>query len=288
MGRLEGKVAVVTGATSGIGARTAELFVREGASVVLAGRRAERGQRLGAEIGAQASLFPTQIRVEADVRAVIDHALARFGRLDCLVNNAGTIPTGAGVAEIELGDFDAAIAIHVRSVLAGMKHAAPILVRQRSGSIVNMSSIVGIRAGIGSLAYSTAKAAVLHLTRAAAIELGEHGIRVNSVSPGPVVTGIFGKGSGVEDERADEAPDVVRAAFAEILPEVQPLPRVGTAEDVARAVLFLASDDSSFVTGHDLVVDGGSMAGRPARVMRAHGAAFQRAFSGTAPSRGRS
>jgi NAD(P)-dependent dehydrogenase (short-subunit alcohol dehydrogenase family) len=144
-----------------------------------------------------------------------------------------------------------------------------------------MSSIVGLRAGIGSLAYSTAKAAVLHLTRAAAIELGEHGIRVNSVSPGPVVTGIFGKGSGVEDERADEAPDVVRAAFAEILPEVQPLPQVGTAEDVARAVLFLASDDSSFVTGHDLVVDGGSMAGRPARVMRAHGAAFQHAFSGT-------
>jgi NAD(P)-dependent dehydrogenase (short-subunit alcohol dehydrogenase family) len=142
-----------------------------------------------------------------------------------------------------------------------------------------MASIVGHRAGIGSLAYSTAKAAVLHLTRCAAIELGEHGVRVNSISPGPVVTGIFGKAMGVAEGAADRGADDVRAAFAEILPQVQPLPGVGSADDVARAALFLASDDSRFVNGHDLVVDGGSTIGRPAPVMRAHMEAFGRAFA---------
>ena len=141
-----------------------------------------------------------------------------------------------------------------------------------------MGSIVGLQAGIGSLAYSTAKAAMLHATRCAAIELGEHGVRVNSVSPGPVVTGIFGKAMGVPEAEADRTPDVVRAAFERILPEVQPLPGVGTADDVAEAVLYLASDAARFVTGHDLVVDGGSMAGRTAPRMRAHLEAFAKAF----------
>jgi NAD(P)-dependent dehydrogenase (short-subunit alcohol dehydrogenase family) len=278
MQMLDGKVAVITGATSGIGARAAELFVAAGARVVIAGRRQEKGERLAAGLGGAASFIRTDVCVEADVEAMIEHAVERFGRLDCLVNNAGSLPSGAAVVDIELADFDTAIAVHVRSALAGMKHAAPIMIGQESGSIINMSSIVGIRAGIGSIAYSTAKAAVLHLTRCAAVELGEHGVRVNSVSPGRVVTGIFGKVLGLEDGTADEQADAVRAALDELRPQEQPIPRAGTTDDVAHAVLFLASDASSFVNGHDLVLDGGSVAGRPASVMRAQRAVFAKAF----------
>lgn len=280
MQMLEGRVAVITGATSGIGARTAELFVTEGAHVVIAGRREDRGRRLAAALGEAASFVRTDVRVEAEVGAMVTHAVERFGRLDCLVNNAGTLASSAGIERIDLADFDAAIALHVRGVLAGMKHAAPVMIRQGSGSIVNMASIAGIQAGIGGVAYSTAKAAVLHLTRCAAVELGEHGIRVNAVSPGPIVTGIFGKGSGLCADAADERPDAVRSALAEILPQVQPLPWTGMTDDVAHAVLYLAGDRSRMVSGHDLVVDGGSVAGRTASTMRAHRAIFAGAFQG--------
>ena len=280
MGVLDGKVAVVTGATSGIGARTAELFIAEGARVVLAGRRREEGEKLAAALGPNASFVRTDVCVESEVAALIAHAVARLGRLDCLFNNAGSVPSLAPLADLALDDFEAGLRLHATSALAGMKYAAPVMVHQRSGSIVNMGSIVGIQAGIGSLAYSTAKAAVLHMTRCAAVELGEHGIRVNSVSPGPVVTGIFGKAMGLENAAADRQADAVRAAFAEILPQVQPLAGVGTADDVARTVLFLAGDASRMISGHDLVIDGGSMAGRTAAVMGAHNQAFGRAFEG--------
>lgn len=285
MPALEGKVAVITGATSGIGASSAELFVAEGAQVVIAGRRKDKGEQLAARLGSRASFIRTDVCVERDVTAMLDHALDRFGRIDCLFNNAGSIPTGARITDIVLEDFDTAVSVHVRSVLAGMKHAAPIMIRQRSGSIINMASIVGIQAGIGSLAYSTVKAAVLHMTRCAAIELGEFRIRVNSISPGPVVTGIFGKGSGVEDSSADDQADAVRVALDQILPQVQSLPGAGTPDDVAHAALFLASDHSRFVSGHDLVVDGGSMAGRPGTVMRQHFASFANAFRRMKPRR---
>jgi NAD(P)-dependent dehydrogenase (short-subunit alcohol dehydrogenase family) len=276
--RLDGKVAVITGGTSGIGARTAELFVQEGARVVIAGRRRDKGERVAAALGDRAHFVRADVGIEADIRALIEDTARRFGRLDCVFNNAGTLPSGAGIADIDLADFDAAIALHVRGALAAMKHAAKVMIGQRSGSIINMASIVGIRAGIGSLAYSTAKAAVVHLTRCAAVELGEHGIRVNSLSPGPISTGIFGKGSGLEESVAEREIGVAQGVFARILPTVQPLPRMGTTDDVAEAALFLASDASSFVAGHDLVVDGGSTAGRPASVLREQRALFARAF----------
>lgn len=278
MTSLDGKVAVITGATSGIGARTAEIFVEAGARVVIAGRRRDKGEALAAKLGNSASFIRTDVSIETDVAEMIEHAVHRFGRIDCLFNNAGSVPPSSDIASVKMEDFDAAIALHVRAALAGMKHVAPIMIRQRSGSIINMSSIVGIRAGIGALTYSTAKAAVLHLTRCAAVELGEHGIRVNSVSPGRVVTGIFGKAMGLENDAADLHADAVRQALKEILPHEQPLPRIGTDNDVAQTVLFLASDGSSFVNGHDLVVDGGAMAGLPASVMRAQLSYFAKAF----------
>jgi NAD(P)-dependent dehydrogenase (short-subunit alcohol dehydrogenase family) len=269
MAALQGKVAVITGSTSGIGARTAELFVAEGARVVLVGRREERGRQLARRLGEAASFIRTDVRNESEVEAMIAHAVKTFGRLDCLMNNAGT---GSGYQEIDKVDlqrFDDAIAVHVRGALAAMKYAVPIMARQKSGSIINVASVNGTRAGLGGHYYSAAKAALIHLTRCAAMELGEKGIRLNSISPGPIATGAFSKGAGLEPDRADDKVDVAKEAIAAvILPRYQPLPYVGTVDDIAQAALFLASDASRLVTGLDLVVDGGISAGWPIGAVR--------------------
>jgi NAD(P)-dependent dehydrogenase (short-subunit alcohol dehydrogenase family) len=275
VGLLEGKVAVVTGGTSGIGARTAELFVAEGARVVIAGRRREKGKQVAAALGAAASFIRTDVSVETEVRAMIEHAVEKFGRLDCLVNNAGTGSRHVEIANVDLEEFDAAIGVHLRGVLAGMKYAVPVMAAQGSGSIINVASINGVRAGLGGHYYSAAKAASIHLTRCAAVELGEKGVRVNSLSPGPIVTGIFGKGAGFEHDEADERVEYAEAAIAAVLPRWQPLPFVGTADDIARAALFLASDASRLITGHNLVVDGGITAGWPVSVARSDIALFR-------------
>ena len=272
---LEGKVAVVTGGTSGIGARTAELFVTEGARVVITGRRRDKGEQVAQALGAAASFIRTDVSVETDVRAMIEHAVEKFGRLDCLVNNAGTGSRHIEIANIDLEEFDAAIGVHLRGVLAGMKYAVPVMAAQGSGSIINVASINGVRAGLGGHYYSAAKAAAIHLTRCAAVELGEKGIRVNSVSPGPIATGIFGKGAGFEHDEADERVEYAEAAIAAVLPRWQPLPFVGTADDIARAALFLASDASRLITGHNLIVDGGITAGWPVSVARSDIALFR-------------
>ena len=190
---LAGKVAIITGGTSGIGARTAALFVEEGARVVIAGRRRERGEQLARALGECARFVPTDVAVEADVKAMIGQAMTWFGRIDCLVNNAGTGSQWGGIAEVDLDRFDAAIAVHVRGALAAMKHAVPIMAAQGSGSIITVASVNGVRAGLGGLYYSVAKAAAIHLTCCAEVELGEKGIRINTISPGPIATGIFGK-----------------------------------------------------------------------------------------------
>jgi NAD(P)-dependent dehydrogenase (short-subunit alcohol dehydrogenase family) len=275
---LEGKVAIVTGATGGIGARTAALFVAEGARVVLAGRRVERGDHLAKTLGPSAIFVRTDVTIETDVKAMIEQAIARFGRLDCLMNNAGTGSQHVGIADVDLERFDAAIALHVRGVLAAMKYAVPVMTAQGSGSIINVASVNGTRAGLGGHYYSVAKAASIHLTHCAAVELGERGIRVNSLSPGPIVTGIFGKGAGLPPDDADDNLQHAEAAIAAVLPRWQPLPYVGHADDIAQAALFLASDASRLVTGHNLVVDGGISAGWPVAVARDDIALFRRTF----------
>ena len=159
MRALEGKVAVITGATSGIGARTAEVFVAEGASVVLVGRRKDRGEKLAQSLGKAASFIRTDVTIESDVKAMIAHALARFGRLDCLVNNAGVPSQFAAIPDLDLNQFDAVIAVHLRAVFAGLKYASPVMSAQGSGSIITVASVNGIRAGLGGHFYSAAKAA---------------------------------------------------------------------------------------------------------------------------------
>jgi NAD(P)-dependent dehydrogenase (short-subunit alcohol dehydrogenase family) len=259
MGRLNGKVAVITGATSGIGLRTAEIFVDEGAKVVIAGRRAAEGEALAKRLGAACVFRQTDVTQEDQIRALIGLAVEKFGRLDCLFNNAGGPAQTGGIEGLDAERFDAAMSTLLRSVLLGMKHAAPHMRRQGSGSIINNGSIAGRLAGFSSsLVYSAAKAAVIHLTRCVAMELGEAGIRVNSISPGLIATGILGKALGFSVEAADKTPDMMRDLFK----TAQPIPRAGIPDDIAYAAVFLASDESSFINGHDLVIDGAITGGR--------------------------
>jgi len=247
MGRLDGKVTIVTGATSGIGKRTAERVAEEGAVVVLAGRRDAEGQGAARGIGSRASFVRTDVGREEDVKRLIEGTVERHGRLDCLFNNAGGPAT------------ERALAVLFGGVLFGIKHAAPVMMRQRSGSIINNGSVAGTRAGYStSMIYSAAKAAVIQLTRTTAMQLGEHNVRVNCISPGAIVTGILLKALGLPADRADRAASELGEAFS----RQQPIPRAGQGDDIARMAVFLASDESSFVTGQDIVVDGGLITGR--------------------------
>src|SRR5262249_1874800 len=259
MGRLDGKVAIITGATSGIGLRTAEIFVAEGAKTVIAGRRQAEGDGWATRLGANCFFRRTDVTDEAQVKALIDTAMERFGRLDCLFNNAGGPGPTGGIEDIPAAGFDATIALLPRSVVFGMKHAAPVMRRQGAGSIINNGSIAGTRAGYSSsLIYGAAKAAVIHLTRCVAMELGESNIRVNSISPATIATGLLGKALGLPVEAAERTTAFAEERYA----KNQPIPRAGLPEDIARAAVFLASDEATFVNGHDLVVDGGVIGGR--------------------------
>jgi NAD(P)-dependent dehydrogenase (short-subunit alcohol dehydrogenase family) len=259
MARLEGKVCIVTGGTSGIGRRAAEIFAAEGARVVIAGRREAEGRAVAASLGDAGDFVRTDVTDETQIRALIEFTTAKFGRIDCLFNNAGgPAPTG-GIESVPVEGFDSAIATLLRSVLLGMKHVAPVMVKQGSGSIINNGSVAGLRAGLSSShVYSAAKAAVIHLTRCVAMQLGEQGVRVNSISPGAIATGIFGKAAGLPPEQAERTAEIAKAALA----SAQPIPRAGLPDDVAHAAVFLASDESSFVNGHDFVVDGGLTGGQ--------------------------
>jgi NAD(P)-dependent dehydrogenase (short-subunit alcohol dehydrogenase family) len=191
------------------------------------------------------------------LKSLIDGAAARFGHIDCLFNNAGYGIPQRSIADLDIAEFDAQIAVILRGVMLAMKFVAPIMLRQRSGCILNTGSIAAHRSGLSSQTYSAAKAAVVHATRCVAAELGESNIRVNSISPGAIVTGVFGKGVGVHPDIADRHLETVTKHFA----NAQPIPRAGMPDDIARAALYLASDAGSFVNGIDLVVDGGVITG---------------------------
>ncbi len=255
--RLEHKIAVITGGTSGIGLRVVERFRAEGAEVVFTGRRQDLGDGIAAATGA--TYVKADAGGEADAERTVKETLDTHGRIDILMNNAGAPAPAGRLEDLPLDGFDLAIQVHVRGTLAHMKHAAPAMRAQGSGSIINVGSVAGHRAGYSSsLIYGVAKAAVIHLTRCAAMELGEDGVRVNSISPGGIATGIFAKSLGMDTDEADNTTEKVKAALATI----QAIPRAGLTDDIAAAAIFLGSDEAGFVNGEDMVIDGGLIWGR--------------------------
>jgi NAD(P)-dependent dehydrogenase (short-subunit alcohol dehydrogenase family) len=257
-GRLNGKVAVITGATSGIGEATARLFIAAGARVVIAGRSEERGGALAHELGEQAIFHRADVMHEAEIAAVIDAAVNRFGQLDCLFNNAGASTPGE-IESITEEQFDYGMKLLVGSVMFGIKHAARVM-QDRGGSIINNSSVAAHRLGQGGALYSAAKAAVSHITRIAGAKLGPARIRVNSISPGAIATPIFWGGSAKAQSLSPDDNARKLAKLAGNLARATPLPRSGIANDIAYAAVFLASDEAGFINAHDLVVDGGRIA----------------------------
>ena len=259
MGKLDGKVAVITGGASGIGHAAVRLFVEEGCRVVIADLQDDKGTALAEELGGKsASYLHVDVSREADVSGAIAHAVARFGRLDCVFNNAGAGGVAGPIAEIPAEGFDQTMGVLLRGVFLGMKHAAPVMKQQGGGSIISTASVAGLQAGFGPHVYSAAKAAVVHLTRSVAMELGESGVRVNCICPGGIATPILGGAVGLAGPEADRIAEMMKT----LLVARQPIQRAGLPEDIARAALWLASDDSAFVNGHALIVDGGLTGGR--------------------------
>lgn len=254
--RLENKVAVITGGTSGIGAATAEVFAAEGAKVIIAGRSEQKGSELARRLGENVIYQRTDVTIEADIKALIDLAVSRFGKLDCLFNNAGGRSEGT-LETVTPEDFHNAMNLLLGSVVFGMKHAALVMKAQGAGCIINNSSVAAIRMNQGGYLYTAAKAAVTHITRAAGMQLGPYGIRVNCISPGAIATPIFWGGSQVYNTLSAEQNARKMEKLKQSLAKATPLPRAGLDKDIAYAALFLASDEGSFVNCHDLVVDGG-------------------------------
>lgn len=258
-GQVAGKVAVITGGTSGIGEATVELFVEQGARVVFVGRNAVKGAEIADRVGTNAVFLQGDVTREDDIKAAIDAAVERFGRLDCLFSNAGG-PTPGGMEDVTPGQFHYAMDLLLGSVIFGIKHAAPVMKAQGRGVIVNNSSVAALRTHMGEYLYSAAKAAVTQITRVAGMELAPHGVTVNSVSPGGIATPIFFGGSGRARGMADDHVAASMAKLERNLATATPLKRSGMPRDIAHGVLYLASDAGAYVNCHDLVIDAGMTA----------------------------
>ena len=255
MGQLDGKVAVVTGGASGIGAGTVRRFVAEGAQVLIADLDEAGGTAMADELGDGVAYLATDVSREDQVAAMIAEATDRFGRLDCLFNNAGFGGALGPIATTTVADYDLTMDVLLKSVFLGIKHAAPVMVEQGSGSIISTASVAGIRAGYAPHLYSVAKCGVIHLTKTVALELGEDNVRVNAICPGFIATPLAAGHPDADQERIQKMRD--RTARAQVLG------RVGEASDIAAMALFLASDESQWITGQEFVVDGGFAAGPP-------------------------
>jgi len=253
-GRVSGKVAVITGAASGLGEATARLMHAEGASVILTDIQDDRGRRVAAELGDRARYLHCDVTAEADVAGAVDTAVREFGQLDCMFNNAGIIGAHGGIDEIPLEEYEFTMAVLLRSVFLGLKHAARVMKPQHSGVILNTTSIGGLQGGLGPHVYGAAKGAVVALTKNVAAELGAWSIRVNAIAPGKILTPMNAATIVGDPDAMDEA----REAFRTRTPLRG---RIGVADDIAHAALWLASDDAGFVSGHVLVVDGGLTTG---------------------------
>jgi len=244
-------VVLITGALTGIGRATALAFARDGARVVVSGRREVEGKALEAELrdlGAEAEFIKADVRHDDEVRELVDQTVARYGRVDAAVNNAGSEGQPGLVTQQTAESYAATFNTNVLGTLLSMKHELRVMQAQGSGSIVNISSTYGHAGAAGASVYAASKHAVEGMTKSAALEAAASGVRVNAVAPGPIETGMLNRFTGTAEAKAALASRV-------------PLGRVGAPEEIARTVVFLASDEASFVTGHVLTADGGKTAG---------------------------
>jgi NAD(P)-dependent dehydrogenase (short-subunit alcohol dehydrogenase family) len=248
---MNSQVVLITGALTGIGRATAIAFAKEGARVVVSGRRDEAGQKLLAElraVGAEAEYWRADVRHEADVRDLIDKTVARFGRLDVAVNNAGTEGTPGPVTEATAESYAATFDTNVLGTLLSMKHELRVMLPQKHGSIVNLSSALGRIGTPGASVYVASKHAVEGLTKSAALEAVAFGVRVNAVAPGPIETEMINRFTGGSAD--------AKASFVATVPAN----RLGTSEEIAQTILFIASDKALYMTGASIAVDGGKLA----------------------------
>jgi NAD(P)-dependent dehydrogenase (short-subunit alcohol dehydrogenase family) len=244
------QIVLITGALTGIGRAAAIAFAQDGARVVVSGRRDKEGQEFAAELegpGAEAIFVNTDVRSERDVRDLVDKTVARFGRIDAAVNCAGTEGKPGPVTEQTAETYAATFDTNVLGTLLSMKHELRIMLAQRNGSIVNVSSTYGHTGAAGASVYAASKHAVEGLTKSAALEAAALGVRVNMVAPGPIETGMLNRFTGTAERKASLAATV-------------PLNRVGRPEEIAKTITFLASDKASFITGASYLVDGGTSA----------------------------
>lgn len=253
-GRVSGKVVAITGAASGLGEATARLMHAEGGLVLLADIQDARCQQVADELGERARFVHCDVTSEPDVANVVDTAVSAFGRLDCMFNNAGIIGAHGPIDEIPLDEYEFTMAVLLRSVFLGMKHAARVMKQQRSGVILSTSSVGGLQGGLGTHIYGAAKGAIVALTKNVAAELGAWSIRVNAIAPGKILTPMNAAAVVGSADAMDEA----REAFQTRTPLRG---RIGMPDDIAHAALWLASDDAGFVSGQTLVVDGGLTTG---------------------------
>src|SRR6266850_3713640 len=243
-------VVLVTGALTGIGRATAQAFAREGARIVVSGRRDDEGRKLADELqklDAEAEFLRCDVRHEDDVRSLIDKTVSRFGRLDVAVNCAGTEGTPGPVTEQSAETYAATFDTNVLGTLLSMKYEMRVMLVQGSGSIVNVSSTFGRTGAAGASIYAASKHAVEGLTKSAAIEVAGRGVRVNAVAPGPIDTGMLNRFTGTDERKAGLVATV-------------PLHRLGTPEEIAQTIVFLASDKAAFITGASFAADGGKTA----------------------------
>ena len=260
MHRLKDKVAVVTGAASGIGRGTVELFVSEGARVIAADVQEDKGNALERGFNGQVKFLRCDVTDEEDIKKTMHGAVDHYGGLDIVFNNAGAGGSPNTIEDMTGEAWDRSMNLLLRSVALGIRYAIPHLKARGGGSIINTASVAGLQAGLGPIAYSVAKCGVIHLTRTSAAQLGRSKIRVNAICPGLILTDIFAsgmRGAGMTEEMAEQMVSGLKAQA----PDAQPIPKAGLPEDIARACLFFASDDSVFVTGTHMVVDGGMTVG---------------------------